>query len=493
MALTDYEIAELAELLKQRDISRARKHFTNFSKYIFPEYKYTGFHGIYYEIIDRFSKGDIKKIIISMAPQHGKSQASTRLLPANMFGHNPNLQIAIASYSATQAKKFNRAIQQTMDSQKYIDVFPKTKLANSKFNSNKISGEIQTTEEFTISGYEGRLKAVGRGGALTGNPVDILILDDLYKDSVEANSPVVRESVIDFYTSVANTRLHNDSQQLIVFTRWHEDDLIGWLERKERVITVNSWEDLENIPYGAWIKINFEALKESEPTELDPRSIGESLFPERHSKEKLEATRKLNVEQFNCLYQGNPISKEGLMYGPFKTYSNLPALKIVKNYTDTADTGSDYLCSINYGLPISENDPHVYVLDVEFTQEPMEVTEPATINFINKWQVNECDIESNNGGRSFGRLIDANTKAYVNLFYQSLNKEARIYSNSARVNNEIVFPEGWEIRWSAFYNHITRFKKKLSANKNDDGPDVLTGIIEKKETFDELDIEIDTD
>ncbi len=493
MPLTDAEIAELEELLKQRDISRARKHFTNYFKYMKPDYQFTGFHAVYYEILHRFSIGDIRKLIISMAPQHGKSQGSTILLPSNMFGHNPNLQIAIASYSATQAKKFNRSIQQVMDNQQYLDVFPRTKLANSKHNTNKISGEIQTTEEFTISGHEGRLKAVGRGGALTGNPVDILILDDLYKDSVEANSPVVRDSVIDFYTSVANTRLHNDSQQLIVFTRWHEDDLIGWLERKERVIAVNSWSDLENVPFGAWVKINFEALKESEFTELDPREYGEALFPERHSKEKLEATRKLNVEQFNCLYQGNPISKEGLMYGPFKTYNKYPPLKIIKNYTDTADTGSDYLCSINYGLPLNESDPHVYILDIYFTKDAMEITEPETINFINKWQVNECDIESNNGGRSFGRLIDANTKAYVNLFYQSLNKEARIYSNSARVNNEIVFPEGWEIRWSVFYNHITRFKKKLSANKNDDGPDVLTGIIEKKEGFDELDIIIESD
>lgn len=487
MPLTDAELLELETLLRQKEIDLAQKGFIDFAKLNAPGFKFTDFHAVYYAILDLFAKGKIKKLIITVPPQHGKSFGSTKLLPAYILGTRPQSQIAITSYSATQARKFNRDIQRTIDSEVYREVFPKIKLAKSKYNEDKQSGEIQTADEFHISGFHGSLKSVGRGGALTGNPVDILILDDLYKDAAEANSPIIRDAVEQFYISVADTRLHNDSQQLIVFTRWHEDDLIGWIEKKQKVITIKQWSDLENIPDNAWVKLNFEAIKETEPTEIDPRIKGEALFPERHSIDKLKASRELDAENFNCLYQGNPMNSKGRLYqNPFKTYDELPELLQIKNYTDTADTGDDYLCSINYGLPLDQTDKHAYILDVIFTTEPMEVTEPLTASMLNKWHVSFADIESNSGGRSFARTMEQKTNTYINAFYQNQNKISRIFSNSNKVNDEIVFPANWAIRWPEFYNHVTRFKKKIEANKHDDGVDVLTGIVEKKnENFDD--------
>ena len=86
-----------------------------------------------------------------------------------------------------------------------------------------------------IIGRSGELLSVGREGALTGNRVDCFILDDLYKDAMEAQSPVVRENCWEWYTSVVRTRMHNASRELIVFTRWHEEDLIGRLCKSENV------------------------------------------------------------------------------------------------------------------------------------------------------------------------------------------------------------------------------------------------------------------
>lgn len=94
---------------------------------------------------------------------------------------------------------------------------------------------LRNSEEFEIVNKKGGLKAVGRGGALTGNAVDVMIMDDIYKDYAESNSPIIREAAWDWYTTVVKTRLHNDSQELIVFTRWHEDDLIGRLEKKKKL------------------------------------------------------------------------------------------------------------------------------------------------------------------------------------------------------------------------------------------------------------------
>ena len=76
--------------------------------------------------------------------------------------------------------------------------------------------------------------------------MDILIMDDLYKDAAAAWSPLIRQNIADWYDTVASTRLHNSSQQLLVFTRWHEDDLAGRLLQKEGI-----YHPTDN-PYGGY-------------------------------------------------------------------------------------------------------------------------------------------------------------------------------------------------------------------------------------------------
>jgi hypothetical protein len=194
-------------------------------------------------------------------------------------------------------------------------------------------------EECEIVNHNGVLRAVGRGGALTGHPVDIMLMDDLYKDYAEGNSPGRRESVIDWYTSVVRSRLHNDSQELIVFTRWHEEDLIGWLEKREEVILLTKKEQLLNCNPEAWYKINFPALatEASLQNEFDRRrEVGQALWRDRHARRKLEIDRDLDSEKFESLYQGDPMPRVGLLYQGFNTYIKRPDFRIVKNYTDSA-------------------------------------------------------------------------------------------------------------------------------------------------------------
>ena len=346
------------EIRKAAKIELARRHVRYFTDYTYNNFGWSEFHKVYYEVLDRFAKGEIKKLMITVPPQHGKSEGSTRRLPAYMLGVNPDLRIAVSSYNSTFASKFNRDIQRIIDTPEYNDVFKDTLLSGSIKQSSQF---LRNSTEFEIVNKKGSLKSVGRGGALTGNPVDVMIMDDLYKDFAEGNSPIIRDSVWDWYTTVVKTRLHNDSQELIVFTRWHEDDLIGRLEKKENVITVSNWDDLKDLKSSTWVKINFEALKTSEATEIDNRERNEPLWKEKHSREKLEETKALDEQKFQCLYQGNPRSAEGLLYKPFKTYSTLPDLKIIKNYTDTADKGKDYTCSIVYGVGF---DKKYYILDL---------------------------------------------------------------------------------------------------------------------------------
>jgi len=461
----------------------SRRHLLYYTKNTMPEFSATRFHKTYYEVLELFARKKIKNLMVTIPPQHGKSTGSTIQLPSYILGLFPNTQIAIGSYSATFARKFNRQIQRIIDTKTYHDVFPLTYL-NASNVVTVSSNYLRNSEEFEIVGQKGSLKAVGRGGPLTGNPVDVMIMDDLYKDAKEGNSPIIRESVWDWYSSVVTKRLHNDSQQLIVFTRWHESDLIGMIEKKDDVITIESIDEIHELEEGfdGWIKINFEAIKTGDPTDLDPREKGEPLFPERHALKKLEKEKELDPEKFECMNQGNPTSQAGLLYKPFNTYPYgiLPEIKERKNYTDAADSGTDFLTSINYAVPVDPEDNNIYITDVLYTQKGVEYSEQWMIDLLKNGKIARADIERAPGTRLWAEAIkkEVQKTCHVSVFSQTGNKEARIFTNGATVNRRLVFPEDWRKRWPEFYEDVRLFKKLFKANKHDDCADGLTGVIE---------------
>ncbi|NQU54102.1 MAG: phage terminase large subunit [Bacteroidetes bacterium] len=427
--------------------------------------------------------------MVTAPPQHGKSEGSSRKLPTFMHGLNPDLRIGIGSYASGTAKDFSRDCQRIIESSEYIELFPKTRL-NSKYLNAEKSGYKRTGEVFEIVGYKGSLRAFGRGSGITSKTIDVMILDDVYKDYAEGNSPVIREQAWKWYVDAIDTRLHNDSQILIVFTRWNEDDLIGRIDKKETIIEVNKFSDLENIPEGAWVKVNFEAIKTSESTEIDPREKETALWSAKHSIKRLRAKRNLDKHEFDCLYQGSPGSKAGALYSEFKTYQSISDYGVLVgkgNYTDIADKGTDKLCSISYDLVRSltekdeKNKPVLYALvkDLVYTDEPVEQTLVSVPMMFKREGTRYANIESNAGGRTFAVTITPKVRATsINAFHQGDNKESRINTNASLVNNHIIMPIDWENRWKEFYEDVTRYKRLFTANLNDDAPDVMTGIVE---------------
>ena len=396
-------------------------------------------------------------------------------MPPYLLGRNPDTRIAIVSYSASKARKFNREIQRIIDTEEYREIFPNTML-NSKNVSTTSKAWLRNADECEIVGHKGGFKTVGVGGALTGESVDILIMDDIYKDAKTAWSATVRESINDWYDSVAETRLHNDSQQLIVFTRWHEEDLAGKLLNEQ-----GEYDEITN-PNG-WKVVIYQAIKDGEPTEFDPRQNGEPLWAEKHSLESLIAIRNRNPVVYDSLYQQDPKPAEGLMYTTFKVYDTLPIEEgIIKNYTDTADTGDDYLCSITYLETLYGN----YVLDIIYTQKPMEVTEIEVAKALTRLNVAVANIESNNGGRGFARNVEKymremnNTKTIVRWFHQGDNKITRIFTHSADVQNMLYYPRGWEQIFPEYAKSMKHYKK-VGKNPHDDAQDAATGTIEKRD------------
>ena len=457
--------------------SRERETLLSFTRATLPTFTPAPFHEVYYDQLTQFAYGHIKKLMITMPPQHGKSEGATRRLPAFILGHQPDKRIAIVSYNAIKARKFNRELQRIIDDDTYHRLFPQTLLAgqtssSSNSTNSKSRNYARNADECEIVGYQGSFKTIGVGGSLTGEPVDVLIMDDLYKDAAAAWSPLIRQNIADWYDTVASTRLHNDSQQLLVFTRWHMEDLAGRLLEQE-----GEYDPIEN-PNG-WVRVSFPAIQNKAPTALDPREEGEVLWPERHSAEKLLAIKERNPAVFESLYQQDPKPNEGLMYDEFNCYMDLPSRYYTVAYIDAADSGSDYLCALFY----REAEEGNYILDVLYTKDPMEVTEKTITYMLEKYKVERCHIESNNGGGLFASNLQQQaydrgnhlTRFYP--FHQNQNKTARIFTASASVQKLIWMPVDWKQRFPKFAKDLLNYLR-IGTNPNDDAPDALTGSVE---------------
>lgn len=261
------------------------------------------FHKVIAEHLDLVLEGKIKKLMIFMPPQHGKSELSTRSFPAYALGKHPQLKLALASYNATLAEQFSNEIQRRMSSDEYKILFPETKLSEKKGEA------IKTAEYFQTVGKGGYLRAVGRGGSLTGTAVDLGIIDDPLKDRQEAQSIIIKQQLWDWYTDVWETRLHNNSKQILIQTRWYDDDLAGRLLERD----------------DDWTIIEFPAIKERAENNYDPREVGEALWEEKHSLERLLKVKKNEPFSFESLYQQNPKpSVESLIYHDWQPCEYFP-------------------------------------------------------------------------------------------------------------------------------------------------------------------------
>lgn len=286
----------------------ARRNFSDFVSYTKDDYQFNWHHKAICNKLQQFAKGEIRKLMIFVPPQHGKSQLCTRHFPAYMLGIKPKTKICVCSYSATLAESFNRDIQRIIDDIPYHDVFPETVLNESNVTTDAHGAYLRNSEIFETVGYRGFVKTVGVGGSLTGTPIDVGIIDDPFKDREEAMSPRIRDKVWSWYTDVFRTRLHNESQELIIMTRWDQDDLAGRILKRE-----NDWE-----------VVTFQAIKERE-IPGDPRNIGEALWPEKHSLERILSIKQSSPITFESLYQQEPKpSREALVFPDWNEYEEEP-------------------------------------------------------------------------------------------------------------------------------------------------------------------------
>lgn len=409
--------------------------------------------------LQSFIDSNKKILVINMPPRFGKSYTAT-LFVQWLLGKNNKLKIMTGSYNETLSSTFAKqvrdmiATEQTQGVTVYRDIFPDTKIKYGEASMNKWALEGSQVANYL---------ATSPTGTATGFGADLIVIDDLIKNSEEAYNSNVLEKHIDWFTNTMLSRTEKGFKLIIIMTRWASNDLAGFI--------LSNYDDV--------VHINYKAIND-DGTPLDEGTLSLEDFEFK--------TKNMAKEIVYANYQQEPIDIKGRLYSSIKTYSQLPMdsnnnllFTAYKNYTDTADTGEDYLCSICYGVYNKE----AYILDVLYTKEPMEITEPATAKILMDNNIKEADIESNNGGRGFARAVEKyllekynSNRCKVRWFHQTQNKRARILSNATWVMEHIYFPVNWADRWPEFYKAITTYQKE-GKNKHDDAPDVLTGIAEK--------------
>ena len=401
-----------------------------------------------------------KVLIINEPPRHGKSRTAG-LFVEWVLGRNPAEKIMTGSYnnilSATFAKNVRNAIQEVKADDNitvYSDIFPNVRIKR---------GDAAMDMWSLDGGYNSYL-ATSPSGTATGFGCSLLIIDDIIKNAEEAYNETAKEKSWLWFTNTMLSRLEEGGKILIIMTRWASDDLAG--------------RAIEHFGEAAKV-ITMKALQP------DGTMLCDEILS-RHSYE--EKVRAMGEDIASANYQQEPIDLKGQLYSSFKTYDRIPVdtngnplFTAIRNYTDTADTGSDYLCSIVYGVYNGE----AYVLDLLYTKDAMEETEPATAAMLYRNDVNVADFESNNGGRGFARQVRRilqdtykSNKTVINTFAQTKNKAARILSNSTWVMEHIYFPTNWKDRWPEYYRAMTRYQRE-GKNANDDAQDATTGIAEK--------------
>lgn len=401
-----------------------------------------------------------KVLIINEPPRHGKSRTAS-LFVEWVLGRNPAEKIMTGSYnnilSATFAKNVRNAIQEVKADDNitvYSDIFPNVRIKR---------GDAAMDMWSLDGGYNSYL-ATSPSGTATGFGCSLLIIDDIIKNAEEAYNETAKEKAWLWFTNTMLSRLEEGGKILIIMTRWASDDLAG--------------RAIEHFGEAAKV-ITMQALQP------DGSMLCDEILSRRSYEEKVRA---MGADIASANYQQEPIDLKGQLYSSFKTYDRIPIdtngnplFTAIRNYTDTADTGTDSLCSIVYGVYEGE----AYVLDVLHTDEAMEITEPATAAMLYRNGVNVADFESNNGGRGFARQVRRilqdtykSNKTVINTFAQTKNKVARILSNSTWVMEHIYFPVNWKDRWPEYYKAMTRYQRE-GKNAHDDAPDATTGIAEK--------------
>jgi len=322
-------------------------------------YQVNWHHNVQSWYLNEWVHGRIPNQIIEAPPQYGKSVPGAEMIPGYIFKQYPTAKIAYTTYGYELSKDKSAKAKKVMRSERY-------KLENNDLTVPMSQRGLYQWE----NSLGGIYLATGRGGPIDGKGFDFLICDDLFKNDEEAMSPTIRESTWKWFTKVAIPRLSPNGRILLFFKRWHNDDVIG---RAVRLMELHpdTARYYERMTFPSLM--TKEALKVKHP--LDPRGIGESLWPYKHTPQQLMSVRlEMGEADFNAVYQQIPINAEGGIIKPkwFKKINkaDLPSdlkkvafCRLGELAKNTIDKNNCY-CGL-----AKDNNNTKYIIDMEYFSE----------------------------------------------------------------------------------------------------------------------------
>lgn len=445
----------LIELGAQYEL--ARRHFFDYCQLKAPDFYNNEYTKKLCDTLQDFIESDKNILIVNLPPRGGKSRTIGNLVEW-VFGKDQTKRVMTGSYNETLSTAFSKSVRNTIQTIKidpyipvYSDVFPNVSIRQGDGAMNL----------WSLNGGFQNYLATSPSGTATGFGCDYLIIDDIVKNAMEAYNANIKQAHWEWFTGTMMSRLEEGGKIIIVMTRWATDDLTG-----------RALEHFKELG----LKIEHVVMKAKQD---DGTMLCDAILSEESYNIK-KATMPMDI--FEANYQQMPVDIKGRLYTRLKTYDGeLPQFTSIHSYTDTADTGADFLCTYVYGVTQARE---AYILDAYYSDRAMEVTEPATAQLLYRNGVNLAIVESNNGGRGFARSVERilrqelkSNKTVVKWFTQHNNKISRILSASTWVMEHIYFPVGWQNRWPELYQDLMKYQRQ-GKNAHDDAEDALTGVCE---------------
>lgn len=399
-SLTIEEAAQIE--LARREL--ARRKLIHFIQRRNPKYLAGWVHHDICERLERFSeavaRGESPRLMLFMPPRHGKSEICSRLFPAWHLGKYPDHEFIACSYSETLALDFSRKVQEVIEAEDYEAMF-----------ETRIKRHVSSMERWETTAH-GAYTAAGVGGPITGRGAHVLVIDDPIKNREDAESATHRQKIKDWYTSTAYSRLMPGGGVLIIQTRWHDDDLAGWLitemQKAEKAMAeTGEWpEDADR-----WEIVSYPAIAVEDEKY---RKKGEALHPARYPLSALlKIRRTLGGEKgrdWNALYQQNPVPDTGEYFTKEMireyTFGAAPSGISIITACDLAISKEDHA---NYTVFITagvDEKDDIYVLDARRGRwDSMEIVDEL-INVYRTWKPQLIGIEKTHVEQSIGPFLE---------------------------------------------------------------------------------------
>lgn len=464
-------IDELLYLEESLFLERARKSILDFTLYTKPDYILNWHHKAICDALNLWVEGKVKRLMIFVPPQYGKSELASRRLSAYIMGRFPRQHLILGTYSADLSTRLNRDIQRIIDSDEYKKVFPEIRLGGSNVRSLS-GGPLRNSEMFEIVEHMGSFKSVGRGQGAAGMPAHRLIIDDIIKDAKEADSPTIRDAAWDWINTVAMSRLQKNGSVLYIGTRWHEDEPAGrFLDLMKKHKNSDQWE-----------VVSFPAICEDESPDYkvmfqDPRFPGEALWPHKESARELEIVKtRTGTIKFSALYQQRPSDLAGNMISRtwFKFYDVLPSrFDSVIITADLAFEGTEKSdpCAFHCWGKLGAN---TYLLDVregkfEFKDSLSEFEAFCRANPLASLKL----VEKKANGAALLSMVKSKVPGVVGFNPDPHGSKAQRFKSTTPFieAGNVFFPSNLRAKWSDdVINQMCRFPKA----KNDEHVDCYT-------------------